>query len=999
MHRQLVGLLAMMMSLGMTQLAMGKIIEVPDSPPMERQNWFMENNGQVRDQFGNPRPEIDFRLKAHGQLSVFVHNQGMDYQWNFPEDSFSYRLEFRILGTNPHSRPLTENPCRYKEHYYRNGESISSQGWEKIIYPDIYPGVDWIVYKNHQQLEYDFLVHPGADFAQIQLEYRGAEELSLSKEGELIVRTPYTHIKESAPIAFLDNGRKIDCGFLLEGNRVRFRTPPHQGGLRIDPVVEWGTYLGGNLNDIAHMVKRSPSGKVYLTGGTSSLSDIATVGAFHQSYQGGSGGLSYLGDAFLAQFDSTGQCQWSTYFGGSDEDQGFALATDGDYSVYLAGSTRSSSGIALSGAHQSSIGGGADAFLAKFRSDGTLIWSTYYGGTGDENLWVSLSAREAGPVYLAFPTSSSTGISSPGTHQEVFGGFLDVGLVQFDSSGAFQWGTYFGGSGLDIPFSLQTDAYGHLYMAGFTGSSQQIASPGAYQSVIGGGDDGYLAKFNDQGQLVWSTYYGGSGTDRLTAVLPVGDSAVYLLGVTNSSADIATATSHQNSIAGGDDAFFARMDTSGQRIWASYFGGPANEYLSPSLTLGVHGDLYFGGSTQSNTGIASPGAMNPLFQGGFDGMLARFSPQGQIKWSSYVGGPGVDMLHNIETDPYGFLYLCGETTSGSGIADSSSHQSSFGGGYRDALVMQISDCDTPASPGTIQGPAMACHRLATVYTVAPVPGAQSYQWSLPAGWSGSSQTNQIVVYPGSQPGTLSVQALSYCSASLPSTLSVQPALVASISHSGMETICPGDSLRLRSGSQATHYEWLWNGNPISTDSVLLASDTGIYQLVVTNSHCTDSSATLEIRHWATSPPQIQYDGNYLYTGTHYTQYQWYFDGHPLTGAHQHRWKPVAMGPYQVVVLDSNGCLLSSEIYPLSFRDPSLSHSWRIYPNPVEDEVYMEGMEGTDGRIDLINAQGQRVLSTKWEPRISLSGIPSGIYWLVIRDERGHRLHSQILVKD
>lgn len=106
-----------------------------------------------------------------------------------------------------------------------------------------------------------------------------------------------------------------------------------------------------------------------------------------------------------------------------------------------------------------------------------------------------------------------------------------------------------------------------------------------------------------------------------------------------------------------------------------------------------------------------------------------------------------------------------------------------------------------------------------------------------------------------------------------------------------------------------------------------------------------------------------------------------------------------MGPYQVVVLDSNGCLLSSEIYPLSFRDPSLSHSWRIYPNPVEDEVYMEGMEGTDGRIDLINAQGQRVLSTKWEPRISLSGIPSGIYWLVIRDERGHRLHSQILVKD
>src|SRR5690606_41677909 len=124
--------------------------------------------------------------------------------------------------------------------------------------------------------------------------------------------------------------------------------------------------------------------------------------------------------------------------------------------------------------------------------------------------WITLSGSPGGPVYLGFPTNSTAGIASPGTHQELFGGFMDAGLVQFDSSGAFQWGTYFGGTGMDVPFQLRVDEFGHLYVAGFTGSTTQIAGSSSHQGTHGGGDDGFLAKFNDQGSVIWSTYYGST---------------------------------------------------------------------------------------------------------------------------------------------------------------------------------------------------------------------------------------------------------------------------------------------------------------------------------------------------------------------------------------------------------------------------------------------------------------------------------------------------------
>ncbi len=999
MHRHVVGLLAMMLSLGLSQATWGiQKEEIRKSTRFEPNAWFMENKGQIKDQLGRARMDIDFRLRAHGGLSVFVSNQGLTYQWYFPDDSFTYRMEAKILGANPQATFHAEQAQSYKENYYLSGQSLEASSWSRIVYKDIYPQIDWVIYKKGNQLEYDFIVHPGGNVNQIKWVFEGADQVELDELGGLVVRTPYTEIRESAPVAFLENEQTIDCQFILNGDTLGFQAPVEGGYLRIDPIVSWGTYLGGNLNDLAHSVKRSVDGHVYITGGTASLQDIATTGAYMQSYQGGTGGLPYQGDAFLAKFDSLGNCLWSTYFGGTGEEQANTLALDGDHSVYIAGFTRSNSGLSTPGAHQASLAGGADAFLAKFRADGTLNWSTYYGGTGDESLWITLSASPGGPVYLGFPTNSTAGIASPGTHQELFGGFMDAGLVQFDSSGAFQWGTYFGGTGMDVPFQLRVDEFGHLYVAGFTGSTTQIAGSSSHQGTHGGGDDGFLAKFNDQGSVIWSTYYGSTGSDRFTAVYPVGDSAVYLLGSTNSSTGIATAGAHQTNLAGGEDAFIVRLDTAGQRAWATYFGGPSGDNATPSLALGAHGDLYFGGLTQSTSGIASSGAIYQTIQGIPDAMLGRITQQGQLVWSTYLGGPGIDVIQSMDADPYGYLYLCGETTSGTNIADSNAHQSSFGGGYRDAMLMAIADCDTPATPGIITGPAAPCRGQAVTYMVSPVIGAEKYIWTLPPGWVGSSQSNQITVYPGSQPGTLSVQAQNYCLSSPASSIPVQPAIIAQISVSGDDRICPTDSVELVGVPGADAYIWYHEGVPISSDSSIFVQDSGRYQLIVSGLGCTDSSAYFDLKHWPMPQPSIQYDGTHVSTDQGFTSYQWYFNDQIITGANQYQWKPVANGKYRVVVTDTNGCENSSSIYPLGIQDPGLA-GIKVFPNPVSGDIQIHGLDAYQGSLTLINANGQTIWTHPLQPKVSMDAVQPGLYWIIIRDHRGRRLHSQTLVKD
>jgi hypothetical protein len=399
-------------------------------------------------------------------------------------------------------------------------------------------------------------------------------------------------------------------------------------------VRQWSTYYGGSAADAGNSCCVDNSGNVFLAGGTFSSNGIAAGG--HQNTYGGDAGGQYYGDAFLVKFNGAGVRQWSTYYGGGSGDAGYSCCVDNSGNVFLAGNTLSNTAIASMG-HQNTYGGGVglingDAFLAKFNGAGVRQWGTYYGGNQIEQ-GHSCVADGNGDVYLAGHTVSANAIANGG-HQNTYGGGMgsfygDAFLVKFSGAGVRQWGTYYGGSDIEQGYSCAVDGSGNVFLAGYTLSTDAIAS-GGHQNIPGGVDpDAFLVKFNGAGVRQWGTYYGGSDEDRGYSCCVDGSGNVFLAGYTLSNAAIASA-GHQNVIGGGGapDAFLVKFNSLGIREWGTYYGGVAYDG-GFSCTVDGSGNVFLAGFAVSTNAIASPGAHQFANGGGSrDAFLAKFSVWG-----------------------------------------------------------------------------------------------------------------------------------------------------------------------------------------------------------------------------------------------------------------------------------------------------------------------------------------------------------------------------------
>jgi len=385
-------------------------------------------------------------------------------------------------------------------------------------------------------------------------------------------------------------------------------------------VRQWGSYYGGSDDDSGYSCATDALGNVYLAGYTHSSSGIASGG--HQNSFGNNGFYC----AYLVKFNSSGVRQWGTYYVGvNGHNRGYTCATDAAGNVYLAGRTESNIGISLGG-HQNAFGGFTDAFLVKFNASGVMQWGTYYGGSGSE-IGHSCSTDAFGNVYLAGQTSSPFGISLGG-HQNAIGSNFnsDAFLVKFNSSGIRQWGTYYGGAGPDIGYSCASDVAGNVYLAGETLSTNDIGS-GGHQNSFGGGfqRDAFLVKFNASGVRQWGTYYGGTGHEVSYSCKSDASGNVFLAGYTESSNGtiIASAGSHQTNFGGGsNDAFIAKFNSAGIRLWGSYFGGSGGDH-GRSCSIDAFGKVYLAGNTISNY-LATLGSHQNQIGGNTDAFLVKF---------------------------------------------------------------------------------------------------------------------------------------------------------------------------------------------------------------------------------------------------------------------------------------------------------------------------------------------------------------------------------------
>jgi len=837
----------------------GKTIsDLPRNPRQQSTGLnFIENKGQVHDQNYQSRPGVLYSATA-GNMVVHIKNTGVSYQLyrvdkykeredpNTKEKSFEieqqtiYRIDLNWLNYNTRfTKTEDEALPGFNNYYLQNCPSgaLHVKSYKGITLNNVYKGINLHYYEKNGELKHDYIVAPHTDYKQIQVQVEGAE-ISLNEDGSLLLNTPLGKVQEGAPIVY-QNAQQLKARWQVKNNTLGFEIEKYNPDyeLIIDPVTRlWGTYYGSTGSDYAYSCATDASGSVYMAGETdpSPSTLVATVGS-HQSVHGGNT------DAYLVKFNPGGSRQWGTYYGGSTDDVGYSCATDPSGNVYLAGHTGSNTGtiIATPGSHQQVSGGNYDAFLVKFSSSGIRQWGTYYGGS-QMDMGRSCATDASGNVYLAGYTSSNTGtvIASTGSHQPAPGAinYHDAFLVKFNSNGIRQWGTYYGGTGTELGYSCATDAVGNVCLAGYAQSATGtvIATVGSHQPTQGGGGnavDAFLVKFNSNGIRQWGTYYGGTGSDYGFSCTADASGNWYMSGASDSNTGtvIATAGSHQSSFAGGTwDSYLVKFNSSGTRQWSTYYGGPGTD-SGYSCDTDAMGNVYLAGNTTATTSavIATAGSHQFTFGGAYDAYVVKFDVNGLRQWGTYYGGTGNDQGVSCAMDASGIIYLAGFTDSSAGtaIATPGGHQGTFGGGSYDAYLVKFDVCElAPAQPLIISGPTIVCAGSVTSYSTPLAFGANSYTWSLPAGWSVSGNSNTISGIPGSS-GVFTLIAGNSCGVSPQQTLTITVNATPTVTVNN-GTICSGQSFTIVASGANT---FTYSAGPVVSPGV-----TGSYTVTGTN---------------------------------------------------------------------------------------------------------------------------------------------------------------------
>lgn len=680
---------------------------------------FIQNAGQIVNQLQQPRTDIDYKLEANG-MTIFAGSGQLHYQWTKvaatgelqEEQTTIYRMDVTLLGANKQAQVLAEQPTGYYEHYYTGAtpDGAMARGYRKVIYKNIYPHIDWVLYTQQQgrrqSLKYDFVVHPGGNPADIRLQYSGATELLLA-EGTLTATTPFGSITEGVPYSY-DAATKaaVATQYVVDGNTVQFQLAAHDAAtLVIDPSLSWATYYGGTERDFFSGVIDDTAGNVTLYGSTRSTTHIATSGAHQTTMNGAPGTTVGLGDVFLAHFDLSGTRLWATYYGGTGYDNPNAATTDDAGNIYLCGFTGSDTGIATAGTYQSSRQG-AEGFFVKFNSSGVRQWGSYIGGiaflssTGiDDAYCIALDA--ANNIYVGGSMDTIIpGFITPNVHDTVSAPPASAPrgyLAKFNPSGNKIWATYIRG----LPYALGVDDFNTVNLigiitAGNTFINQSIASPGAFQSTYGGGpEDAFIMKFDTAGTRIWGTFYGGSNRDAVFAGASDRYGNTYITGYSESSSGIASpgaySTNHNQRV------FIAKFNNSGQRAWGTFYGGQTfNLSLGQGLTVTPTGAIYLAG-LGSVANIISPDALNTNNLAGT--FIQQYHPDGYPVYNTNFGGSNGststgNRLPNLlsSRNRYGKLYIAGTTSATAGFATPGAHQDTLNAN-RNHFLAQI-DQDT-----------------------------------------------------------------------------------------------------------------------------------------------------------------------------------------------------------------------------------------------------------------------------------------------------------------
>jgi Beta-propeller repeat len=571
----------------------------------------------------------------------------------------------------------------------------------RVSYQNIYPGIDVVYYGNHRQLEYDFVVAPGADPGRIRVKFDGAERITKDTEGNLVLQTSLGPVRQLKPVVYqeVDGERRyVAAAYTLRGNEAGFRLGEYDRSreLIIDPILVYSTFLGGTGVENGYAVAVDTAQAAYVVGSTSSV-DFPAVASLPG--QGSNRGPAGTLDAFVTKFSPEGtSIAFSTYIGGAANDEATGVGLDSSGNILVAGTT-SSANFPTRNPLQGIYGGKVESFLLKIAAGGELIYSTYIGGFEDDHV-NGLAVDANDNVLLGGVTRSSNFWASGGLRPAFQGGVTDGWVFKMSSAGQRIWSTYLGGFGNDSANGVAVDAQGDVYVTGTTTSLGFPVTAGALQPTIAhpSNPDAFVTKIQADGTaFLYSTYLGGTNFDEGIDIRVDAQNQAFVTGNTDS-IDFPALNPLQGP-PGNRDVFVTKMNANGTGMLFSTFLAGSNQDTAAGIALDPQGAAYILGSTSSSDfPTASP--IQSGLAGGRDLFLTKIDSAGTARqWSTYLGGTSNDTASGIAVDASSSVYIAGST----GSADFPRLRAAQNGllGTQDAFVTKISGCDISLAPASV----------------------------------------------------------------------------------------------------------------------------------------------------------------------------------------------------------------------------------------------------------------------------------------------------------
>src|SRR5579883_728402 len=973
---------------------------------------FIENRGQFADQFGRAMPEVRYMLEANGMKFYFTKNSvhyvftkgygKIDREHHVLDSLSFYRVDAHFIGSNAKVEiTATDTTADYTNYYLAQcPDGITHvPGFQRIIYHNLYPHIDLIFYtsaKDGHNLEYDFIIHPGGDVRKIRIGYDHATSLGIEGDGSFRLASPFGHVTDLEPTAYQER-RDVRTSVNCDFYLVgnELRFRTNRYNRRYDLIIDPERLWGTYFGS---------SG----TNNSTSITDLAIDRVGDIDIVGktacatniattGAYQTTFAGlyyDGFIARFTNDGKIRWSTYYGGTGYNDLNAVACDAGLGLLIAGSTTSTSGIASPGAYQTTITAQWNAMLLSFDSSGSRRWATYYGTNGSYGK--SVAVDSASNIILS-------------ANDDYW-----ISLAKFSPTGSKLWTSTFSGDknpGTTLDGMIGVDASNNIYVGAYTIATSGIATPGAFQSTFGWS---CFAKFNPSGSKVWATYFGDSIPYSLAkqinhiSVSPSGN--LYFVGVTRT-AWLASPGAYQTSIAGDSDAMLGKFNTNGQRIWTTMYGGSYDDRLY-GITLDSAENIYACGETESPIGIATTNEYQTNLLGVYDPFFIKFDSSGHRKWGTYYGTKG--LASAIGVDRKGYLFIGGTTQTTSSEYASAGAFDTVAYAGNNGFIAKFCDEQPPVHiTGSLPSGLICPNVLDTLTTKA---GETAYLWF--ENGENTAVTNQNFVFrTPSVPGTYNYAVNVICPNMCPATsdtfrITVRPA--PQITFPTVNTVCPGSSIKLTSnitGNGPFTYSWspaLTLDHPDSAEPIATPAKATVYNLTVTDIYGCTSTKPITVTMYPAPKVKI----NAAPVACSGTPYALTATGTNGVSPYTYSWNPTTTldrndsstvfalpktnGFYTVTITDANGCTSKDSLFVIVQPPP------KIAPGPP-----LSVCHGSSIKIGSTIKGGKQPYTIQWSPANGLSDptllqpiaspASTTMYTLLVTDKNGCTALDSVLV--